>query len=710
MALATLNAAQREAVTTTEGAIRVMAGPGTGKTRTLTERYCYLVDAAGVAPGNILCVTFTNRAANEMKRRVRAELGDCDLGYLCTFHAFCVQLLKEDIHVINYPANFLILDMDDLRQLLLKIFADMGLGMRELTVQRALDEILEARKFKADSYIDELYQLDLEQLRERITQADERNDEIFLRYLYEQKKCFGLDFNDLINVATWILEHFPAVRQKWQQRMQYVMVDEFQDVSKRQYRLAQLLSGKHGNLFIVGDPDQTIYSWRGAHVRLFLDFDQVYPQAKTIVLSDNYRSTPEILAVADSLIAKNSERLPKSLQPHCASGPTVLYRHCLSEQEEAEWLVQRIDDLLQQGVSANAIAVLYRAHYQSRALEEALIAKGIAYTLFSGIAFYSRREIKDVICYLRMVAQGDDIAFLRTINVPPRRIGKKKLDWLQMMAQQQQCSLYRVLCEHWQHPALKGAKVQSYISAIETTRQQCQQLPLDDLLQTVLDRSGYEALLRTQGEQERLDNLVELKRAVTEAAADPDMTLDDFLARIALYTALDEERYPDTVKLMTIHGAKGMEFSRVFVCGLNEGVFPSRKVLSREEMEEERRLAYVAMTRAKEALVLTDAEGIANDGLVKFPSRFLFDIDESLLSYDQPLPERLRFRREADMVSPSRTGEIPAFAVGDRVQHAVFGVGTIVAIQPQSYSIQFDVLPTERSIQLSARLETVDVN
>lgn len=277
--------------------MRVIAGAGTGKTRALVSRYCYLVSTLGIAPKNILCVTFTNRAANEMKRRVRSMLGD------------------------------------------------MGLTMRETTIQRTIDEVLEAKKMQATSYIAEIYELDNEQLKEKYLRAANRNEAIFLRYLYEQKKCFGLDFNDLINFATYILEKFPDVREKWQDRMQYVMVDEFQDVSKRQYTIAQILSGRHGNLFIVGDPDQTIYSWRGSHVKLFLDFDKVYPAAKTVTLSVNYRSTPEILLAANTLIAKNVVRYPKKLSPTKKSGSRPLYNHTKSDQDEAKWIFEEINRL-----------------------------------------------------------------------------------------------------------------------------------------------------------------------------------------------------------------------------------------------------------------------------------------------------------------------------------------------------------------------------
>ncbi|MDR3088137.1 MAG: UvrD-helicase domain-containing protein [Azoarcus sp.] len=704
-----LNPEQRQAVQNTEGALRVIAGPGTGKTRTLTERYGHLVATLGIAPKNILCVTFTNRAANEMKRRVRAKLGDLDLGLICTFHAFCVQMLKEDIHVLNYPKNFIILDVEDQKQILLKVFADMGLGLRDTTIQRTLDEVLEARKLFATSYINDIYELDNEALRARALHATSRDEEIFLRYLYEQKKCFGCDFNDLINFAIYILERFPDVRQKWANRMQYVMVDEFQDVSERQYKIARILAEKHGNLFIVGDPDQTIYSWRGSHVRLFLDFPKKYPTAQTIALTANYRSTLQVLAAADALITHNIAHYPKTLVAVKASGARTLYYHAKNERGEAEWMAARISALHAEGIALGDVALLYRAHYLTRALEECLVDKGLPYRIFSGIEFYGRKEIKDVIAYLRMVTSGDDIAFLRTVNTPLRKIGKKKLDTLKEYAEAQNLSLYEALKENLSSPLFAGTQARQYVDAIECLRAHHTGMQLGDVLQSLLDRSGYEEFLRLQGDQERLDNIAELKRAVDAMGVDEDATLEDFLTRAALFTNLDGEEHRDTVKLMTIHAAKGMEFPYVFLCGMNEGVFPGHRVTTPDEMEEERRLAYVAMTRAMTQLYLSDSEGAANDGIFKYPSRFIFELGPEHLDYVVPLDPQLEadarahIRRDEAALSLRRT----AFSSGERVIHPVFGVGTIITVNASElcYTILFDALKTERSIQLGAALE-----
>jgi len=704
--LAKLNPEQLEAVQTTEGAIRVLAGAGTGKTRALTSRYCYLSDTLGVAPKNIVCMTFTNRAANEMKRRIRAALGDMDLGYICTFHAFCVQLLKEDIHVLNFPKNFIILDVEDQKQLLLKIFEEMGLTLRETTIKRTIDEVLEAKKLYATTYIDYIYELNNEELKAKFAQTSDRNEEIFLRYLYEQKKCFGCDFNDIINFASYILDHFPDVLKKWQDRMQYVMVDEFQDVSQRQYKIARLLAGKHGNLFIVGDPDQTIYSWRGSHVKLFLDFDKVYPEAQTIVLNTNYRSTPEILTASNTLIEKNIIRFPKVLIPTKSNGALPLYNHTRNEKEEAEWIYNEISQLHNSGISLNKIAILCRAHYLTRPLEECFIEKGLSYKIYSGIEFYGRKEVKDIICYLRMLTSADDIAFLRTINMPSRKIGKKKIEYLKDYAEKSNLSLYNTLKENIDTPLFYGTQAVRYVHAIESVKEELKDNQLGDILQMILDRSGYEEFLRLQGDQERLDNVAALKRAIENAGQDDDATLEDFLSRIALLTNLDHEDQCESVKLMTIHTSKGMEFPYVFICGLNEGVFPSRRISTPEEMDEERRLAYVAMTRAMDRLYLSDSEGVSNDGLFKYPSRFIFDADKQNIEFVKELDPYLEIHSQ----NISSTFPTTIFQTGERIEHPVFGPGTITCtnMNESSYSILFDKLKTERNIQFSAKIKKIE--
>lgn len=710
--LENLNSSQKAAATQTEGRVRVVAGAGAGKTRTLTSRYCFLVSEAGVAPENILCATFTNRAANEMKARVRAALGDMDLSRICTFHAFCVQLLKEDINVLNYPKNFIVMDTQDERDILLRIFGDMGLTMRDTTIQSTIDRALEARKMKADSYIDDIYQMDNDALRAKALAMADRDDQIFARYIYEQKKNFALDFNDLINFATYILEKFPAVREKWRERTQYVMVDEFQDVSEKQYRIARILSEKHENLFIVGDSDQTIYSWRGSHVKMFLDFDKKYPDAKTFTLTQNYRSTPEIILAANALISKNTVRYPKDLVPTRPSGEKPVYRHCASEREEAEWICEKIKALAQAGADYGSIAVLYRAQFVSRAIEERLVDEKIPYKFYSGVEFYNRAEIKDAVCYLRMIASADDMAFMRTVNMPSRKIGKKKIEFLRADAEKNNRTMYESLKASARSEMFRATGAARYVDAIESVRAMKGEAPLGTLLQAAMDKSGYEEFLRLQSDQERLDNIAEFRRAVEKAGQDDDASLEDFLARVALYTDQDASERRSSVKLMTIHAAKGMEFRHVFVCAMSEGIFPSRKTFTKEDMEEERRIAYVAFTRAEDSLFISDSEGTANDNLFKYPSRFIFDTGLENLNVEKAPDDSLVARsKKAISASEAQLAAFDnVFQKGARVRHAIFGDGTVSAANEKGgvYLIKFDSLKTERAIRFGTKLAPIE--
>lgn len=702
-----LNPDQLSAVRTTEGYVRVIAGAGTGKTRALTARYCYLVSELGISPANILTVTFTNRAANEMKRRVRAALGGMDLGFISTIHAFCTRFLKEEISALGYPRSFIVIDTEDEREILRRIFADMKITLRDTTMQRTIDQVLEARK-ETDAYVPDFIGSSNEEFLTRISAEKDRDSQIFLRYLYEQKKNYGLDFNDLINFTAYILENFPAVRERWQSRMEYVLVDEFQDVSEKQYRIAQILSERHGNLFIVGDSDQTIYSWRGSHVQLFLDFDKVYPEAKTILFLKNYRSTPQILAAANRLISRNAVRYPKDLLPMCPEGPKPLYFHGKSPKDESEWIVGKVRELVKSGEVLGDIAVLYRSHFLSRPIEEAFIRNKIPYRVLSGISFYERKEIKDVVAYLRMLTSQDDIAFLRTINVPGRKIGKRKIAFLKEYAELNRITLYESLCENLESATFKGTGASDYVQAIEEVRKDVCSRKMDDVLERILDLSGYTEFVRMDADQNRLDNLAEFKQMVESATRDADENLESFLSRIALYGNLDKEERADAVKFLSVHASKGLEFPNVFVTGLSEGLFPSAQVETMEGLEEERRIAYVAFTRAQKRLFLSENEGAH---LGKYPSRFLFDAGEENLEFVSPLPDDLRESALRKIREETERLEIleKLLFVGDRVRHPVFGEGVIVDVNAEDscYVVQFDSLKTARNLQFTAKLERV---
>lgn len=695
-----LNPAQRAAVEATEGYIRVVAGAGSGKTKTLTRRFMYLVEVLGISPASILCVTFTNKAAAEMKKRIRRTLPDRDLAHITTFHGFCVNLLKEDCHVAQYPSTFIVLDEEDKAAILKTVFEDLHITSREMTIKEAIDYI--GWRKGGRGYVKTLIDMNLERLRSLETTASTLKDQVLYRYFYEQRKCYGLDFDDIIYFALYILKEDRAVREKWQKRLEYIMVDEFQDIDKDLYELAEILSGHHKNLFVVGDPDQTIYTWRGADVNFILEFESKHPGAKTIILDVNYRSTPEILAAANALIAHNRQRMEKKLEPVRPSQKKPFYYHAKTQQAEAGWMAAEIKRLTAGGLAPNRIAVLYRAHHVSRAIEEALIREKIPYVLYSGVEFYKRKEIKDVLCYLRMVASGDDMAFLRTVNEPRRGVGRTRIAYLKDYAALRGMSLYEALLENLETELFRKSRAAEYARMIEKYRAIYPSMDLTDLLTEILTESGYEAMLRLSGEEDRLDNLAELKQAIYdyEARAGELVTLEGYLAHAALFTNMDTVEKAAAVKLMTVHAAKGLEFPAVFLCGLSEGIFPTKRANTREKLEEERRLCYVAFTRAEDRLYLSDSAGQGYDGVSRCPSRFLLNAGAEHVDYAEPLEPSLleEARRQMEKTESPEPAPRDAFAPKTRVRHPVFGEGTVLAPGEGGVIVQFDRIGTPRTI------------
>lgn len=708
-----LNASQLEAVTSTEGFIRVIAGAGSGKTRALARRFAYLVNEIGILPGNILCVTFTNKSANEMRQRIHNLTGDNDTGYISTFHSFCVSVLQEDSHALQYPKSFLVLDNSDIDSMLKIIYEERGLTLRNMTFSKARDMIEIRKIFKEPEYYLDMLNMSLDTLRQKYLTATEPSDIIFYGYLYQEKKCFGLDYNDLIKFTLYIFEKNEAVKIKWQQRLEYIMIDEFQDIDELQYKLMSVLCGYHKNLFIVGDPDQTIYTWRGANVRYLLDFDKIFPSVKTIMMMQNYRSTPQIVSVVNDLIDKNKFRIKKNLMPTIADGRKVICHHADTSEREAMWIAEQIQALHGEGTSYREITVLYRAHYITRIVEEVFLREKIPYAIYSGVQFFNRMEIKDALAYLRLIAYKDDLAFLRVVNVPKRNLGERRIKFLQEYAVKHQCSLYIALETNLDNEIFKGTKAAQFVALIENFAANYAERQISELLAAILNESGYEKMLRTEGSQERLDNLAELKQSVYEyeTSCGEESTLEHYLSHVALFTNNDAADNSDKVKLMTVHSAKGLEFPYVFLCAMNEGVFPSKKTDTIQKMEEERRLAFVAMTRAQKGLYLSEAEGRNFDGSPRYPSRFLLDIEPALLDYTQKPQEGLIGETKDYLVINERyladEENQLSLAVGQRVKHNIFGSGTVVDVDliKAAHLVKFDNIDTPRSISFRAKLE-----
>ena len=748
-----LNEEQKAAVTTTEGYVRVIAGAGSGKTRALTYRFAYLVNEIGILPSHILCVTFTNKAAAEMRRRIRELTGDNDTGYISTFHGFCVSVLQEDSNAVSYPKSFLVLDNSDINAMLQIIYEERGLTLRQMTFGNARDMIEIRKIFKEPHYYEDLIRMSLDEIHQKYLAATRADDIIFYGYLYQQKKCFGLDYNDLLKFVLYIFQTNEAIRLKWQERLEYIMIDEFQDIDWIQYEVMKALCPYHNNLFVVGDPDQTIYTWRGADIRYLLEFDKNFPGVRTIVMNKNYRSTKPILDAANSLIGKNKDRIKKDLvvgggslpldrtslrstpsnggsAPVAPPDKSLLpsYYHAKSAEDEAEYILKKIRELTEIPVvecpqsgriettgklALSDIAILYRAHYISRSIEEVFQREKLPYTLNSGVPFFDRAEIKDALSYLRMIAYKDDLSFLRTVNQPKRNVGERRIKALKEFVETNGGSLYEALKLMVNDPLFANTTAQKYIELIESFSASYPGRQISEVFSHIMNQSGYELALRTEGSQERLDNLAELKQSIYEyeTSCGEECTLENYLAHAALYTNADIESSKKAVRLMTIHTAKGLEFPVVFIAGMNENMFPSKKVDSLKAMEEERRLAFVAVTRAQKELYLTEAEGFSQHAGGRYPSRFIFDIDKTLLNYEIELPPQLLAKtrlyiQESDSIL-AKKAELADLAVGDTVEHKILGKGTILSIDQTAaiYTVQFEKVATPRKMSFKAPLK-----
>ena len=734
--LSSLNPEQLEAVTTTEGYVRVIAGAGSGKTRALTYRFAYLVNQIGILPSHILCVTFTNKAAAEMRKRIRELTGDNDTGYVSTFHGFCVSVLQEDSNAVSYPKSFLVLDNSDINAMLQIIYEERGLTLRQMTFSHARDMIEIRKLFKEPHYYEDLITMPLEQIHQKYLSATKADDIIFYGYLYQEKKCFGLDYNDLLKFVLYIFQTNEPIRKKWQERLEYIMIDEFQDIDMIQYEVMKALCPYHNNLFVVGDPDQTIYTWRGADIRYLLEFDKNFPDVRTIMMNRNYRTTSEILNAANSLINKNKGRIRKDLivgeaspsrQPAARSSatpsagdtpatpPLPIYYHAASAEDEAQWILNKIHKLCEQEFSLSDIAILYRAHYISRPIEEVFQREKIPYTLNSGVPFFDRAEIKDALSYLRMIAYKDDLSFLRTVNQPKRNVGERRIKALKEYVEQNGGSLYEALKLMVSDPLFANTTAQKYIDLIEHFSVTYPGRQISEVFSHIMNESGYELALRTEGSQERLDNLAELKQSIYEyeTSCGEECTLENYLAHAALYTNADIENSKNAIRLMTVHTAKGLEFPVVFIAGLNENSFPSKKTDTLEAMEEERRLAFVAVTRAQKLLYLSEAEGFSQVTGGRYPSRFIFDIDKPLLNYEVELSPQLIARTKL-YVQESETklqkkSELSGLSKGDIVEHGILGRGTVLEIDELAgtYTIQFEKTATPRKMSFKAPLTKV---
>ena len=751
----TLNEPQREAVRHTDGPLLILAGAGSGKTRVLTHRIAYLIEELGVNPWNILAITFTNKAAGEMRQRVDNLVGfGSESIWVSTFHSMCVRILRRFIDRLGYDSRFTIYDTDDQKTLMKAVCKKVDIDTKQFKERMLLSVISSA---KNEMILPEEFELnaggDFAQL---------KIAKVYREYEAQLKANNALDFDDLLVKTVQLLQTQPDVRENYQERFRYIMVDEYQDTNTVQFKLVSLLAGKYRNLCVVGDDDQSIYKFRGANIRNILDFEKEYPDAKVIKLEQNYRSTGNILNAANGVISNNKGRKDKTLWTANGEGEKISLRQFDTAYDEAEFIAEDIKKEVRDGASYNDNAVLYRTNAQSRLLEEKFIAMNIPYKIVGGINFYARREIKDILAYLKTVDNGqDDLSVRRIINVPKRGIGLTTINRIQESADERGISFYEALLAPEMIPGAgrSASKLDSFAALIEYFKGQAEKESLTDLLNEILDMTGYAQNLEADDEidaESRLQNIEELLNKAAAYEEDCEdrgekAILSGFLEEVALVADIDSlEEDQDYVVLMTLHSAKGLEFPHVYLAGMEDGLFPSYMTITGddpEELEEERRLCYVGITRAEQQLTLTCARKRMVRGETKYNniSRFVSEIPPELL--DTGSRKRTYFSEEDGMDGTTAAGNLfsggktasagssrskayaskkpytvltkgsqlraqksdsLAYGVGDRVRHVKFGEGTVLDIKEGGrdfeVTVEFDTAGVRKMFAMFAKL------
>jgi len=681
--LADLNPTQREAVLTTEGPLLVVAGAGSGKTRVLTRRIAHLLRAVGVKPPEILAITFTNKAAAEMRERVEDLVGPpARAAWVMTFHAACGRILRREAERLGYRSNFTIYDQADQIRLTKHCLEELERDPKRFTPRGIHSQISNAKNQLVGPA----------EYGERV--ASFYDQTVAEAYDLYQRKLFAsnaVDFDDMLYLTVDVLERFPEARTKWQRAFRYVLVDEYQDTNHAQYRLLQILAERHRNVFAVGDPDQSIYAFRGADIRNVLEFEHDFVGSRTIALEQNYRSTQNILDAANGVIRHNRERKEKNLWSELGEGDPVRIVEVEDEHAEARYVAAEIAMLVEQGYSGSEIAVFYRTNAQSRVLEDVLVRQGIAYQVIGGPRFYERAEVKDLIAYLQVLDNPfDAVSLLRVANRPRRGIGDSTLARLTTWADQREISLWEAMAET--ETAGVGAAPQKAVRAfrgmIESLMSAAMELDVPELIEAVLERSGYldaleaERTIEAQGRIENLQELVSVAREWREQATEPN--LSSFLQEVSLYSDQDAIRGEGSlVTLMTLHNAKGLEFRVVHMIGMEEGIFPHSRSIEEQGIEEERRLCYVGMTRAMERLTLLHASSrmLYGGRDHNLPSRFLDEVPDAHAER-----ERLRPASWSDYGAPRQSQVspregVPSLATGDSVRHSTLGEGVVVRME-----------------------------
>ncbi|MGC7827040.1 DNA helicase PcrA [Staphylococcus epidermidis] len=700
-----MNSEQSEAVRTTEGPLLIMAGAGSGKTRVLTHRIAYLLDEKDVSPYNILAITFTNKAAKEMKARVEHLVGEeAQVIWMSTFHSMCVRILRRDADRIGIERNFTIIDPTDQKSVIKDVLKS---------------ENIDSKRFEPRMFIGAISNLKNE-LKTPEDAQKEANDfhsqmvaTVYKGYQRQLSRNEALDFDDLIMTTINLFERVPETLEYYQNKFQYIHVDEYQDTNKAQYTLVKLLANKFKNLCVVGDSDQSIYGWRGADIQNILSFEEDYPEAKTIFLEQNYRSTKNILNAANEVIKHNSERKPKGLWTANSGGDKIQYYEAMTERDEAEYVVKEIMKHQRSGKKYSEMAILYRTNAQSRVLEETFMKSNIPYTMVGGQKFYDRKEIKDLLSYLRVIANSnDDISLQRIINVPKRGIGPSSVEKIQTYALQNNISMFDALAEV-DFIGLSKKVTQECISFYEMIQNLIKEqefLEISEIVDEVLQKSGYRDMLdreqsiESRSRLENLDEFMSVPKDYEENTPLEEQSLINFLTDLSLVADIDEADTQNGVTLMTMHSAKGLEFPIVFIMGMEESLFPHIRAIKSEddhEMEEERRICYVAITRAEELLYITNATTrmLFGRSQSNMPSRFLKEIPEDLLDshtgqkrqtiYPKSQPKRSFSKRTTSTKKQVSSSD---WKVGDKVMHKAWGEGMVSNVNEKNGSVELDII------------------
>lgn len=675
-----LNDRQKEAVVNTDGPMLILAGAGSGKTKVLTTKVAYLIEEKNIDPNNILAITFTNKAAKEMKERIfKLEGNSAFYIQISTFHSFGLKILKENCELLGYEKNFTILDSDDSLSIIKKIMKELNIDANKYN-PKAIKNVISNNK---NEIIDpEKYSLYVN------TDFDEIALEVYRKYEKSLKINNAVDFDDLLILPLKLFNNNPGVLQKYQEKYKYVFIDEYQDTNEPQYILSKMISAKYKNITVVGDADQAIFTWRGANYKNILNFEKDYKNAKVVLLEENYRSTKTILNAANNVIKNNKVRKEKNLWTQNEEGSKITYYKAFDEKDESNYVVNEIKKLIEKGVNPKDICVLYRANAQSRTVEEAFLTSNISYNIVGSYAFYNRKEIKDLIAYLKLIYNNkDDVSLLRVINYPKRGIGNKAIENLAIKSNVLDKSLYEVI---------DSGKELEFKNMIEEIKKEESHLTLTELIDMVLDKSGMKKSLEDEKSIEadiRLENLEEFKSIAKAMEINEGIvSLEELLDKLALVSDVSEQKNDneDKVTLMTMHAVKGLEYDYVFVVGVEEGLFPhSNSLESNDELEEERRLCYVAITRAKKKLYLINARSRILYGKVSsnVPSRFINEISDEYIETIGKKEDSNLFKPKID--KNKMMNEDNDLHPGDMVNHDKYGFGVVVTIDGSIATISF---------------------